>query len=444
MKFVIFSAVAAALLSASTVGAANLPRQTSLGAALTPSAQGLRVEAVKPGGSADRAGLQAGDILAAVNEAAVRTPDDVLAALRALSPKQSVKLALNRDGQALVLTARLQPRPIEAYASGRVTLGAITLGDMVLRTIAITPRSTPVRAILLFVPGYPCSSVEAPDPQSAPHALFDALVANGIAVFRVEKPNVGDSRGGPPCSDVDFSTEVAGFRAGLAEARTRVAPGTPLFIFGHSMGGVIAPLIAQDNDVTGIAVYGTIVRNWRDYTQDLLMTQPLYGEEPASEIEASAEALRPIIDALYLDKLSLAATATRYPAAAALLRARWGWDGDERLFGRSLRYWQQLTDLRLFAAWEATLANVLSLYGDADTAAIDARDQRLIVRIAQRRKNRTAAFVAFAQTDHAMTRPSGLPQPSETQDERAFNPMVAETVIRWIDETIAASKRASR
>ena len=72
----------------------------------------------------------------------------------------------------------------------------------------------------------------------------------------------------------------------LAEiARWRTAPGTVLtlgptpaslaaaalvdpgriFLFGHSMGGVMAPLLAAEEPVRGVAVYGTVFRTWFEY-----------------------------------------------------------------------------------------------------------------------------------------------------------------------------------
>jgi len=38
-----------------------------------------------------------------------------------------------------------------------------------------------------------------------------------------------------------------------------------VFIVGHSMGGVFAPILAAEFPVKGIAVYGTVVKTWTEY-----------------------------------------------------------------------------------------------------------------------------------------------------------------------------------
>jgi pimeloyl-ACP methyl ester carboxylesterase len=41
-----------------------------------------------------------------------------------------------------------------------------------------------------------------------------------------------------------------------------------VFIFGHSMGGAFGPMIAVEDQVKGLVVYGVAARTWFEYILD--------------------------------------------------------------------------------------------------------------------------------------------------------------------------------
>ena len=87
----------------------------------------------------------------------------------------------------------------------------------------------------------------------------------GYVTMRVDKPGCGDSEGGP-WPEIDFQAELDGYGQGLKalKAYSFVDP-DKVFIFGHSMGGVMGPLLAAETKVKGVAVYGTVFRTWFEY-----------------------------------------------------------------------------------------------------------------------------------------------------------------------------------
>jgi len=83
--------------------------------------------------------------------------------------------------------------------------------------------------------------------------------------MRSEKSGVGDSTG-TPCRDVNFPDEVSLFTSALKKLKTYDFVDTGnVFIFGHSGGGWVAPLVAAEEPVKGIVVYGTVVRPFGEY-----------------------------------------------------------------------------------------------------------------------------------------------------------------------------------
>ena len=108
--------------------------------------------------------------------------------------------------------------------------------------------------------------------------------------LRVDKPGCGDSEGGP-ARDVDFDTELDGYRQALKmlKARSDVDP-DHVFIFGHSMGGVMAPLLAAEIPVQGMIVYGTIARTWSEYMLENIRRQMELADADPSAIDRDLQA----------------------------------------------------------------------------------------------------------------------------------------------------------
>lgn len=69
--------------------------------------QGARLGEVTPGGAADKAGLQAGDVVTAVDSHAIASGDALVAAVRSHRPGEKVTVTYTRGGQTTKATATL-------------------------------------------------------------------------------------------------------------------------------------------------------------------------------------------------------------------------------------------------------------------------------------------------------------------------------------------------
>jgi S1-C subfamily serine protease len=65
---------------------------------------------VRPGSPADRAGLQAGDVIVRFAGVTVRTLDDLVFALRGRRPGETVEVTFVRDGAERASQATLEER----------------------------------------------------------------------------------------------------------------------------------------------------------------------------------------------------------------------------------------------------------------------------------------------------------------------------------------------
>ena len=74
-------------------------------------ARGTIIAGVLRGGPADRAGVKPGDLLTAINDVPVSDPQAMLNLVAGLAPGSSAKMRLQRQSQALELTAVVGRRP---------------------------------------------------------------------------------------------------------------------------------------------------------------------------------------------------------------------------------------------------------------------------------------------------------------------------------------------
>jgi S1-C subfamily serine protease len=76
-------------------------------------ATGVAVLSVAENGPAERAGIRPGDILRAMDDEELRTPEDLLTALRQRDPGDEVSVDVQRDGESNTVDITLTDRPTE-------------------------------------------------------------------------------------------------------------------------------------------------------------------------------------------------------------------------------------------------------------------------------------------------------------------------------------------
>ncbi len=82
-----------------------------------PNRQGALVQDLEKDGPAEKAGVQAGDVIVSVNKTPVKTTRDLIERVSALPPGEKVQLELLRGGKRLTVVATLKERPGSAASS---------------------------------------------------------------------------------------------------------------------------------------------------------------------------------------------------------------------------------------------------------------------------------------------------------------------------------------
>jgi uncharacterized protein len=257
---------------------AELPRGGFLGAKLIPVADDIRerlklntgdgvaIDEVIPDSTAAAAGFQKGDVLLALNHAKIVGIGPFVQAIASRKAGAEVTIELLRGEDLRQEKVTLKGRPLERSDAYDVIYGAVSSKGARLRTILTRPKAEGKHPALFLIQGIGLASIDNPvGGLSSYKTIVDKFTRHEFVTLRVDKPGCGDSEGGP-ARDVDFDTELDGYRQALKMLKTRAdVDSDRVFVFGHSMGGVMAPLLAAEIPIRGIIVYGTITRTWTEY-----------------------------------------------------------------------------------------------------------------------------------------------------------------------------------
>jgi dienelactone hydrolase len=411
-----------------------------------PTGRGALVTEVFPNLTAADGGIEPGDVITAIGEVNVPDPSAFVAALSGRKSGDRVKVTLVRDRQTVTRDLTLKPRPREQGTDAYdVIYDSVPSRAGRLRTILTRPRSaggesTPTKHPALFViQGVGGFSIEnGPGGIGIYTQLIDEFSRHRYVSLRVEKPGQGDSEGGPT-REVDFESELDGYRQGLKALKAQpFVDAEKVLIFGHSMGGVMAPLIAAENPVKGIAAYGTLVKSWQEYMIENTRRQAALEGRPASQIDQDVKKDAVLNVFIYGEGKSPKAVAEAHPELAARISEYFP-DGIH-FVGRHYLFFHQLAQKNLADAWEKFDGHVLALWGKADYVSTEA-DHALIAAIVEKRHAGHGRFLALEGIDHAFNRAS-TQEESQRKAGRPgeFNPLVITTLREWAS-TVNASTR---
>lgn len=238
-----------------------------------------------------------------------------------------------------------------------------------LRTIITKPRAAKGKLPVIFVAGWlSCDSVEAP----AGTKDASGLVFRGLAqlpefsLFRIDKQGVGDSEG--VCSETDFNSELAGYRAAFRALRNYdFIDSNRVYILGISNGGGFAPLVpeteTEQRQVRGYISVGGWAKTWFEHMLEIERRRfALMRKSPSDVTERMKNAAT-----VYYEWLIKGRTIDSILKEQPQLEDLWPEGKDHaHLYGRSLAFYQQLQKLNLAAAWSNVKVATYALHGQFD------------------------------------------------------------------------------
>jgi pimeloyl-ACP methyl ester carboxylesterase len=297
---------------------------------------------------------------------------------------------------------RKSKAPRESYPNVDVIYDSVSAPDgNRLRTIITKPRNTKGKLPVIFVAGWlSCDSVEAP----AGTKDESGLVFRGLAqlpefvLFRMDKQGVGDSE--DVCSETDFDSELAGYRAAFRAMRNYDFIDTKkIYILGISNGGGFAPLVPESEteraQVRGYISVGGWVKTWFEHMLEIERRRfALMGKSPGQVNDRMKGA-----STLYHEWLIKGRPVDEILKEQPQLADLWP-EGKDRshLYGRSLQFYQQLQNLNLADAWSRVKAPTYVLRGAFDW--IMSREDSELIAMYVNRNGDLASFYEIPNTGH--------------------------------------------
>ncbi|MCW5911013.1 MAG: alpha/beta hydrolase [Cyclobacteriaceae bacterium] len=399
------------LISSLYTSAQELKRLSSKGIQLAPLSSeqlasmnltaGMRVHKVIPGFTAAEIGIKDGDVIISINDAVLETPQKLFLPELNLRGGDVIKYEVLRNNEKLTLQGKCIANPIETSEKFNVEYGSFPFENGYIRSIYLKPKDKKKKPAILFIPGYPCSSVDNLWVHHPYKKLIYGLAEKGYLVMRAEKPGVGDCTNTPDCATIDFHTEVASFKAALQELKKHPEVDTNnIFIFGHSMGGIEAPLVASGNSIRGIIAMGITVKPWLEYLTEMLRVQnPNLGMDYL-QLEKDMRLYETLLYELLVVKKTPLEMVQKNPDYARILKRDFNYTGGDDFLTRNIIFSQSLNDINMIEAWANTECKVLSAWGETDIQTINDFSHRELVKIVNQYHPGNATFLILEGTDH--------------------------------------------
>ncbi len=388
------------------------------------------VDRVSPDSSAALAGLQPGDIIISLDGKAIASPSLFIEALAARRPGETLTIVLMREGKEKTTRAALKPLPPETSDAYRVIYGSVISRGKRLRTIVTRPNDDGKHPALLVIQGLGPFSIESSPGSPGPYArIIDEFTRRAFVTMRVDKPGQGDSEGGPT-RDMDFETELDGYRQSLMALKgLEFVDPDKVIIFGHSMGGVMGPLLGAEIKVKGIAAYGTAARTWHEYTQENVRRQMALAGSGFAAIDRTLRK-EADIDHYINEGLSPSEIVVQHPKLKEQVEERYA-EGKYHA-ATHYEYFRQLAAKNLAEAWEKFGGMTLAAWGKADFISGE-EDHALIARIINRAHPGRGVFLALDGIDHGFNRASSQDDSFNNfrKPDREYNPVFLDALRDW-------------
>ncbi len=451
------------LLIFNTLYSQNLTRKGGLGAGVDNAPQsffdrygwattkGVVLTQVIPGSSAELMGLKVGDVIVEVNGFVVGDVQSFYNGVAKLKPKESIRLKVLRRSASEMIIGELNSRFDESSPDGKVLYDEVQVDYGYLRSLVHRPEGEGKFPAIYYLPDYSCTSIDySANNQNPIKQLIDGWVSAGYVVYRLERPGVGDSDGAKKCETISFEEEVSLYQRGLKQLKEySFVDSTKVFLFGHSFGGVTAPVLASKAKVKGIMVYGATLKPWFEHLITAFrMKRVMSGEDPV-KIEEEMRKLYPILIEWLINGKSAREIAANEPYKTFLLKS----DNPLRyqgstFMGRHSKYFYEVQQKSLTQIWKNINVPVLSMIGELDMDNQDSKDAEDIAKVISLHSSKgKGSFKYFPSTDRNFVSYQGGLQEyiklakaagfSSEYTGSNFNKELLESTLQWLKEAQA-------
>ena len=393
------------------------------------SAGGVIVKGIFPDTTASEGGIKEKDIILEINGNKISGVQDFISIVGSFKAGDELNIKIVRANEEIMKTLILKTMPEETSPDFDIIYTSLTVNNSELRVIITKPFGEGKFPSLFFIPGLSCISVDYPfDYYPNPYkSILYELTKRGFATMRIEKFGMGDSTG-VNCKDIGFNEETEGFLKGLEFFKTFDFVDTEnIFIFGHSMGGVIAPVIAEKVPVKGVMVYGTVSKVWTEYLMENIRRQEELEGADFAEIENNAREREEFFYHFYSKNLTHEEISKNYP------RFKDYFDAEKYMYRRHYTFFQEIYNTNLAEKWKNTDSFVLSIWGEGDFVSTRG-DHVLIADIVNRYHPGKGTYLQLKNSDHGFVEAESMEKSYNKEYGELFNPQIIEELYGWMNE----------
>lgn len=421
--------------------AQELPRRGTIGLQIAPLSEEMKMRLKIPGGilvenalsgsSAEIAGLEKGDVIVKANEIRINDPDQFVGFVRNLHGGDKLWLVLIRNGKEISKTLEVKPRPQETHADFDILYKTVVSKGVRRRVIITKPKTGTKNPAILFLAGVGCFSQDNLPSESVHRQIFYALTKKGFVTMRVEKSGMGDSEGASCNSpEVDFETETAAYIAGLNALKTYdFVDAEKIFLFGHSMGGISAPVVASQNKVAGVIVAETVGKSWFEYELENLRRQMILAGIAHDKTEKEVRQKEYCNFRLYRQKEA--------PEEISKTAAYCFEIGNQP--PAPYTYMRQVADLNLAEKWKKANAPTLVIYGTSDYLT-SAEEHEFLTKMLNKYRPNSTSYVEIPNMDHGfakvVSQADAFNRARNSEPAGEFNKAVLAEIEKWLAEII--------
>lgn len=394
-----------------------------------PSKEGVIVTRVFPDSTACEGGIKENDIILEINETKILNTAQFLTLAGSLKEGEELQIIISRENEKVAKELALKPFPKETSPDFEIIYTSVSVKGTLLRAIITKPFGEKKYPALFFIQGLTCSSVEypfdfAPNPYKT---ILYELTKKGFVTMRVEKSGIGDSEG-IHCKDVGFNIETEGFLRGLEQLKSYdfVDPEN-VFIFGHSMGGIMAPVIASEIPVKGIIVFGTVSKIWTEYEMENMRRQRELEGVDFVEMEKILREKEEFLYHFYIEKMTPAEIIAAYPQFEEYF------DDETHMYGRHYSFFQELYDINFAEKWKNVNTDVLAIWGEGDF--VSGREDHILIKDTVNYYNPgKGSYLQMKYIDHSFHRVSSMEKSYRQEYEEDFNREIIDEIYKWINK----------
>jgi len=400
---------------------------------------GIIIDSIIPSGTFAALKLHKGDIITELNSNKISSTETYGKIASSIRADDNIEVKFTRDQKNMTAKGFAIIRPYELSDIADVQYDWVKFRKGALRAITRKPKGKNDLPCILLIPGYGCGSIENYS-SSYNGKLINEWLKAGYAVVTIEKSGLGDSYNCEPCSEADLATDIESFDAGYKYMeQLPFVDKNNLFIWGHSMGGIIAPEVAKLHNPKGVMVFGTTFRPWSEFLLEMHRVQkPLLENLSYQETETFVRKIQKI----YYEFFVLRKTREQLlqnPEYKDLVISELGYkEGSNDMWGRAEPFWPQIDSLNLAQSWQALTCPVLILHGASDYESCSIAEPQLIKAAVNAVHPGNATMIIVPQLDHFMMKSANWEEARDNFNKQLynkgnFNYSIAEETIKWLN-----------